>query len=48
LEPKDAIPRASELSISAGIRGHAPRVIAAIDLDDQADAGRIEVSDEAE
>ena len=44
----DAIASAGELAISARIRGHAARVIAAVDLDDEARAGRIEVSDEAE
>jgi len=37
-----------ELAISAGVRRHAPRVIAAIDLDDEARARRVEVSDETE
>ena len=46
LEPNDAIALALELVVAAGIRGRAPRVIAAIDLDDEARARRIEVSDE--
>jgi len=48
LEPNYEVAGARELSISAGIRGHAPCVIAAIDLDDEACARRVEVSDEAE
>jgi len=48
LEPNDAVAGTCELAIAARIRGHAPRVIAAIDLDDEARARHVEVSDEAE
>jgi len=44
----DAIASAGELAISARIRRHAARVIAAVDLDHEARAGGIEVSDETE
>ena len=47
LEPEEAIAPAIELVIVARVRGHAASVIAAIDLDDEARAGRV-VSDEAE
>jgi acetylornithine deacetylase/succinyl-diaminopimelate desuccinylase-like protein len=48
LDANDAIAGACELAISARIRGDALSVIAAIDLDYEARAARIEVIDEAE
>jgi len=48
LDANNAVAGAHELSIAACIRGHAVRVIAAIDLDDEACAGRVEVGNEAE
>lgn len=48
VKPNNAIASARELSMTLGIRGHAPCVIAAIDLDDEPRRRRIEVRDEAE
>ena len=47
-EPHDVIAGSRELAIAARVRDRAPLVIAAIDLDDETRARRIEVSDEAE
>jgi hypothetical protein len=44
IEPQHAPARAFERAVTAHIRPRAPRVIAAIDLDDEPHAGRREVS----
>ena len=48
LEPNYAVAGAGELATSTSVRGYAATVIAAVDLDDEARARRIEASDEAE
>ena len=48
LDTQYAIPWACELPVASHIRDHAASVIAAIDLDHEAYAGRLEISDDAE